>query len=485
MSGTIQWLRRPLWLVHCVGSIGVCLSLTTVAEGQSGCYWRRVRPGGPAPAARTDHAMVFVDQLSCESVILFGGLGASLLPPGREPRADTWRWNGTAWEDATSPLISPPRRYGHAMAYDNDRHVIVLFGGTGDGGELGDTWEYDCALSTWREVFPVGLPALPSARSEHGMTYDPARQRVVMFGGSGEQPYLNDTWEYYIHPLFGTVWQLRDDLPPLRPPARAGHAMTFDAGIPPPPLMRVAVLFGGRGVGGTLGDTWTYDGATWTQCAGGGLPGARDEHAMTYDSRRGVSVLFSGSGSTLFAADTFQLDLAGGSCSWGPIPQPPFDSAPPTSRMGHALAYDRIHAEAVLFGGEDDRGLLGDTWVLACLPMISIQPQSRTVQPGADATFVVTLTAIAHESPTFQWRRNGTAVQDDGRISGASASMLTIHHCRPEDNGAYDVIVTGRHGTTRSDPAMLLIRLLAGDMDGSGIIDGDDIQPFLSALINP
>lgn len=45
------------------------------------------------------------------------------------------------------------------------------------------------------------------------------------------------------------------------------------------------VLFGGSGLGGTLGDTWLWDGASW-QPQFVAAPSPRYEHAMVYDSGR-------------------------------------------------------------------------------------------------------------------------------------------------------------------------------------------------------
>lgn len=62
---------------------------------------------------------------------------------------DTWEFNGEVWYEV-SPLQVPPARYGHAMAYDEDRSVVVIFGGIdSDGNYLNDTWEYDGV--TWAQ----------------------------------------------------------------------------------------------------------------------------------------------------------------------------------------------------------------------------------------------------------------------------------------------------------------------------------------------
>jgi hypothetical protein len=59
----------------------------------------------------------------------------------------TWEYAGKNWERIDLE-VSPPTRTGHAMAYDEARGVVVLFGGsTQDGTLLNDLWEYDG--TTW------------------------------------------------------------------------------------------------------------------------------------------------------------------------------------------------------------------------------------------------------------------------------------------------------------------------------------------------
>ena len=56
---------------------------------------------------------------------------------------------------------------------------------------VGDTWELHG--TTWVEIVPKTRPL---ARREHGLSYDVARGRVVLFGGqAGNQ--VGDTWEYF------------------------------------------------------------------------------------------------------------------------------------------------------------------------------------------------------------------------------------------------------------------------------------------------
>ncbi|HUQ82632.1 MAG TPA: hypothetical protein VM076_15895 [Gemmatimonadaceae bacterium] len=63
--------------------------------------------------------------------------------------ATTWLWASGSWSRAGS---APTRRRGTAMAYDEQRGRVVLFGGTDDTGTLGDTWEWDG--KQWTRIAP-------------------------------------------------------------------------------------------------------------------------------------------------------------------------------------------------------------------------------------------------------------------------------------------------------------------------------------------
>src|SRR2546427_652082 len=93
------------------------------------------------------------------------------------------------WYDRTD---RPEPRMGPAMAYDAARGRVVLFGGSGASGPLGDTWEWDG--TSWSQVPSSG----PSVRSGHAMAYDTVRGHVVLFGGTlgHSGVYFGDTWQW-------------------------------------------------------------------------------------------------------------------------------------------------------------------------------------------------------------------------------------------------------------------------------------------------
>src|SRR5688500_18722825 len=74
-----------------------------------------------APTQRNGHRMAYDETRAV--TVLFGGL----LAPSSEPTAETWVWNGVAWQlVATS---GPAPRSWHSLVFDRNRRVVVLFGG--------------------------------------------------------------------------------------------------------------------------------------------------------------------------------------------------------------------------------------------------------------------------------------------------------------------------------------------------------------------
>ena len=75
------------------------------------------------------------------------------------------------------------------------------------------------------------------------------------------------------------------------------------------------------------------------------------------------------------------------------------------------------------------------------------QPASVNAAVGGTAT----LTVAASGSPTFQWRKNGTA------ITGANSASLTFGTLVATDTASYDVVLTNSLGTVTSSSATLII----------------------------
>ena len=104
------------------------------------------------------------------------------------PQYGTWQWDGQQWQDLAIP--GPPSRADGRLVYDEKQKLLIFFGGNKDGQLLSDVWTFNG--SHWSELT---LPNMPSARFGHMMFYDGLNDRIILFGGAGEDGRRNDTWE--------------------------------------------------------------------------------------------------------------------------------------------------------------------------------------------------------------------------------------------------------------------------------------------------
>jgi hypothetical protein len=241
------------------------------------------------------------------------------------------------------PTIAPTAREGVAMVYDTARDRVVLFGGR----YLGDTWEWDGAA--WALVKKYDGKTTPPRLSYHSMAYDSVRHRTVLFGGYGIDDatqglrYFGDTWEWD-----GVSWTKVPTT--VAPSARGWFAMAYDVD------RRKTVLFGGYDMYRApihYDDTWEWDGAQWTKAVTPVSPQGRWGHAMAYDVDHKRTVLFGGNDGADYTNDTWEWDGA----QWVEI-----DTGPrPPARGWHGMAYDTIGKRTILFGGFDGKTTLPTT----------------------------------------------------------------------------------------------------------------------------
>lgn len=240
------------------------------------------------------------------------------------------------------PLIGPSARAGHAMTYDSADGVVVLEGGVTTGPiAVADTWTWNGIAWTQTAVAGCWPP-----RQLSGIAYDQKRAETVLFGGGQLMPcgnparFLGDTWRWN-----GATWS-PIAVPGQQPPSREGPAMCYD------PIRERTVLFGGlRDCGTGLNDTWEWNGATWTQVMTLG-PGGRRSPQAWFDPMVNRVRIFGGYDGTLLSE---MWEWSG--TEWSEIEQ-----SGPQGRYAHALAFDEASNELLLFGGLGAAGALNDTW---------------------------------------------------------------------------------------------------------------------------
>jgi hypothetical protein len=107
-----------------------------------------------------------------------------------------WEWDGRSWTPVAASG-GPPTRFDFALAFDSARSTTLLFGGTNPFSNfaMGETWEWDGAA--WADRTS---PSGPAPRSRAAMADDPARGRVVLFGGEdclvAGCAVFGDTWTW-------------------------------------------------------------------------------------------------------------------------------------------------------------------------------------------------------------------------------------------------------------------------------------------------
>ena len=87
-------------------------------------------------------------------------------------------------------------------------------------------------------------------------------------------------------------------------------------------------------------------------------------------------------------------------------------------------------------------------------PLITTQPQSRSVVAGSNVTFSVTASG---SSLAYQWRKNGSALADGGNVFDATTATLTLSGVTQTDTATYTVVITNFAGSVTSAVATLTV----------------------------
>ncbi len=196
------------------------------------------------------HARMAFDLPRARMVMFGGGSGGSV-------NNETWAWDGTDWTQLF-PAVSPSARQQVSLCYNQDTGELLLFGGStgAASGLLGDTWAFDG--TDWRQLVTATTPGAGIRNAK--LTYDPVRQRSVMFGGVTAAGFGNTVWEFD-----GTDWAANPAAP--GPSTRAGMGVEFV-----PALGTTVVACGYNG--SFHADTFTFQTdtlATWST-TGQGCP---------------------------------------------------------------------------------------------------------------------------------------------------------------------------------------------------------------------
>jgi hypothetical protein len=343
-----------------------------------------------APMARLSMDMA-VFTAGGESVLYGGGWSGTLF-------ADTWVWNGTAWTSRT-PAHNPGRQSGHAMAYDAARGQVLLFGGfdsTTPSGLSNLTWVWNGV--DWTQLHPK---TSPGPMANHTMAYNPVSQKIVLFGGTSDtgEAGSGDTWEWD-----GSSWSQKSSA--AAPSPRYSATMTYDA------ARNEIVLFGGgrdlyNGQQPTFfSDTWAWDGTRWQQRISSASPSPRISARMEYNPELGQIVLIGGYGAK-DVGETYPFpyvfDYREETWIWdGSNWSQRFPDKSPEFSYSYGMVYDPIHRAFFAHLGDDlhclDRG--PRTYALKPGPGAILLTSYRTELPYSGGSDSVNVTAAVSWTAT-------------------------------------------------------------------------------------
>ena len=362
-------LRGQVILFGGRSSSNIALNDTWAWDGTN---WTNITPNNNIIPARYDHVMTFDSNKG--QIFLFGGFGNN---SGTARLNDSWTWDGANWINVTPNTNNPPGLNGHALTFDIERGVAVMFGGASDVGTNNRTWIWDG--TSWSDVTPAGDN--PPIRNDHALAYDGQRRQVVLFGGHGLSRKLNDTWAWD-----GVAWTRL--LPEVNPPARNNHVIVYDS------QRQQIVLFGGTlNDGSSSNNTWVWSNSNWTEVISEiGNPASRHSYSMAFDNLSGQIIMFGGVGNAAVLSDTQTWDGS----SWKNIT--PRTDIPPV-RHNHAMAYDASRGMVILFGGATTRSLLDDTWAWDGINWINVTPGLNN-NPGVN-----NITARDHHTMVYDSQR--------------------------------------------------------------------------------
>jgi hypothetical protein len=233
---------------------------------------------------------------------------------------------------------------------------MIVFGGTNDTTLFDDVWALSLAgVPAWSQIAASGGP---SPRYRHSAVYDPVRDRMIMFGGRGDSASFNDTWALA---LGGTPAWSQIQAPTPLPRTRDSHCAIYD------PAGDRMVVYGGDG--SNRNDAWSLALAgppAWARLEpSGSTPQGHSSHTAIIDVRRNHVVFFGGKPDTGPATGDLSVLALGATPAWSEIVKP----LGPTTMAIHTSIYDPVASRIIPFGGMTYfAGPINETWAASLDP---------------------------------------------------------------------------------------------------------------------
>jgi hypothetical protein len=361
------------------------LQVWTLDLSSSPPHWEHPATVGADPPALIDHAAVY-DPVRDRLVVVGGRDAITIVDDNR-----VWALplsGPLVWSQLVPGGAAFPARNQHSAIYDPAGDRIVVFGGYSGGGAgtFNDVWSLSLSGgSAWSTLTVAGTPPPPSA--DHAAVLDAPGNRMIVYGGhlpnwtSGE---YNTVWSLSLDPT-PTWTTVAATTPPIW--GRCGHTASYD------PARGRAIVYGGYSAGSYSNELWSLSltgSPGWSRIQDTGAPPVvRRDASAIYDPVRDREIVFGGYSSTIGElSDVWSLGL-NGTLEW--THEPPAGTPPP-ARSDHVAVYDPVGDRMVVFGGGNTFYARGDVWALGLTPSSSwtqLLPAGPTPQArwGASAIY--------------------------------------------------------------------------------------------------
>jgi hypothetical protein len=404
-------------------------------------------------------------------------VGGTFTAAGQLPASRIARWDGSDWSALGTGVDGPSGVSVRAMAVFDDGNGPALFVGgvfTSAGGVVARR------IARWHPVDGWSAPGT-------GVTGSPVSvdALAVFDDGNGEALYIGGAFTTAngmavnnIVRYDGTTWS------------------ALGSGIEGGAVRSMAVFDDGNGpalyVGGDFNTAGgqpaariaRWDGSSWSTLGSGlsgGLVGAIalvvHDDGSTFADGNPVLFVAGGFGSAggvsannIARWNGQQWAAVGNGLTGGVFPTVT-SLAVHNSPLGPGVAVGGLFNSA---GSQSSVNIA--RWIPTQNIAITAHPEDTSVDLGSP--LLLEVTAVGTGSIAYQWRHEGVPLVDDGRITGATTSQLSIDPAQPEDVGEYDVLVMHACGTITSKTAFVDVvdePCLPADLNCDGVVNVSDL----------
>jgi PKD repeat protein len=372
-----------------------------------GFEWANLTPRlSVSPSARLGDAMAW--DPADGYVLLYGGVSASDAALG-----DTWSFSNGTWTNLTGEVSgSPPALIVANLAYDPSDHEMILFGGENSSSVIqNQTWSYHDRI--WTNLTGHTGAAPPGAVLA-AMTTDTAGSDILLFGGQSalSSTWLNDTWSFK-----SGAWTNLSAL--ARAPA---GALIYPSATDDPAIGGVA-LYAVFGLGaGIAAATLQFTGGTWHNLTGiaGGDSGQMILDQGGYLASLGAATFVSTEAwNSSFGTSLVSNTVEYSNQNWTNVTSSV--GGPPAVGLLGSVCDLPSDTGLMAFGGENDAGLLSQTWVLTAPPQLTVSVAHIVTDVGVSDAFNSTVTG-GFGAISYHWNFG------DGTNSSSAGSGHAFSH---------------------------------------------------------